>query len=393
VTALRGARAWFAALLLLSSGSCFFGLPQVDENGIGGSSGQDNTGGAPPTGGGSGSQGGSVSPGGSAGVAGGPNCPAGQKSCGGGPCQPATPANGCDSSTCQPCGSAPHTLVSCIEGQCAVDCEPNFADCNGDTINSTGPLSGDGCEYALGIPSAPVDSLDVPFATMQVDGEREDWSAIPSYEFKQVCSNCADQQTEPVSADGSIPPRKDLDARFRVAWDDNKFYLLVEAFDDHLYDTGVMGGKCQHPADCEDAVQVFFLGRNDRVRGYNFGNERVFLGLSERFGAPGQGQPELGDVDIQVGRQGNLCYRIEAQVSWAYITATKGGAQAPEFFPPQVGRQYGFDIALNDWDPNISDPSKIQRQSQIFWLSPGPNIELTAGIGTMTLLGSGDAGQ
>jgi len=393
VTALRAARAWFAVPILLLSGSCFFGLAPLDETGIGGASGLGNLGGAAPFAGSSGAPGGS-SAGGTAGAAS-PLCPPDQKLCGD-TCRPTTKEFGCASSSCEPCGPAPHALVECQEGQCAVlNCEPGFADCNGDALNAVGVITGNGCEYPLGDASPTVATLNVPFAHIQVDGRRDDWSQVPAYAFENVCANCRDDQTEPVSADSSIPPRTDLDARFRVAWDDDKFYVLVEAFDNQLYDIGVPGNRCQQTgASCEDAAQLFFLGKEDRTHDYFNDNQRVFLGLSGHFAAPGQGAPAVGDVEIKTERQGTLCYRIEAQVDWAYITNTKNNPDsAPGHFPPAVNQSYGFDIAVNDWDAPISDANGIQRQSQIFWSVPGANLVETDGIGTMTLVAGADAGQ
>lgn len=392
LTALRGARTWFAVPVLLLSGSCFFGLAPLDGTGIGGASGIGNFGGGVPSGGSSGTLGGSTA-GGAAGRDDG--CPPEQKLCGD-VCRPTTKEFGCESSSCEPCGQAAHAVVDCQEGQCAVlNCESGFADCNGDTINSVGVIAGNGCEYPLGDPSPTVATLSVPFAHIQVDGKRDDWNLVPAYAFEKVCKNCKDEQTKPVSADSSVPPRTDLDARFRVAWDDDKFYVLVEAFDNQLYDTGVPGNGCQQTgASCEDGAQVFFLGREDRTHGYFNDNQRVFLGLSGSFAAPGQGAPAAGDVEIQTEPQGSLCYRIEAQVDWAYITNTKSNpGSAPGHFPPAANQSYGFDIALNDWDAPISDPSGIQRQSQIFWSEPGTDLVKTEGLGTMTLVGGSDAGQ
>lgn len=283
----------------------------------------------------------------------------------------------------------PNAVTSCVEGSCAVACQPGFVDCDGDTLAPTGRISGNGCEYELGVPAPSVARLDVPFANIQVDGERDDWNGLPAYSFDQVCSNCEDQYTELISADSSIPPVDDLDARFRVAWDGNKFYLLVEAFDNQLFDAGVTGGRCQHQAECEDGVQVFFAGNEDRGHGYFNDNQRVFLGLSSQIGAPSQAQPEGTDVELRIERQGNLCYRIEAQVDWRYITSVDH-VDATGHFPPAAGQSYGFDIAVNDWDAPISDAAGIQRQSQLFWLDPGPNYDDTPdGIGTMTLVGGG----
>jgi hypothetical protein len=260
-------------------------------------------------------------------------------------------------------------------------------------LNAVGEISGTGCEYELGVPAPSVTQLEVPFKSITVDGKREDWNGLPSYTFDQVCANCPDAQTELISADATVPPRDDLDAQFRVAWDGDKLYLLVEAFDNQVYSAGVSGGRCQHPAECEDAVQVFLLGRGDRSHGYFNDNKRIFLGTSGGFGAPSQGQPGLSDVEIKNERLGDRCYRIEAQLDWEHITSIQNNGSAPGHFPPAPGQSYGFDIAVNDWDAPISDPNGIQRQSQIFWLDPGPDYaSAPTGIGTMTLLGGGDAG-
>jgi len=396
VTPLRGAGAWCAILVALLSDSCFFDLPPLsDPPGIGGSAGLENIGGSFPTAGNSGAPGGSSSTGGSAGSVNPSGCPGdGQKRCNG-QCVAASPQNGCaNPDSCEPCGTAQHAVVGCQEGQCAVlGCDSGFADCDGDTLAKTGVPTGTGCEYQLGLPAPSVASLGVPLKHITVDGKRDDWNGVPAYTFDKTCNNCRDQQTPAISADATVPPREDLDARFRVAWDADKFYVLVEAFDNQPYAGGMEGNGCQQAANCEDAVQVFFAGRQATHNYFN-DNQRLMLGLSEGIGAPGQGLPPAGDVEIKTERQGNLCYRIEAQIDWGYITSVKNLSPDPAHFPAAPNNTYGFDIALNDWDAPISDPNAIQRQSQIFWLDPGPNYaEKPDQIGTMQLLGGSDAGQ
>ncbi|HKO89958.1 MAG TPA: sugar-binding protein [Polyangiaceae bacterium] len=380
---------------MLGLGSCIFELPELESQGAGGSAGLPSVGGSPGAGGGPPDQGGTGNIGGSAGsVIEPPPCASGEKLCGDGECRPDTPQYGCSSSACEPCGQVANAVVGCRDGQCAVlNCLPGMADCDGDVLNDSGDVAGNGCEYSLGTPAPALTTMTVPFAHIQVDGSRDDWSAVPSYALEKVCSNCKDEQTEPVSADSSVPPRSDLDARFRVAWDADKFYVLVEAFDNQLFSNGVATGRCQHPAECEDAVQVFLLGRDDRSHDYFNDNQRVFLGLSGRVGAPGQGQPAASDVEVVPQVQGNFCYRIEAQVDWAYTTFTKNNGSAPGHFPPAPNQSYGFDIAVTDWDAPIADENAIQRQSQIFWSDPGTDLVKTEGIDTMTLLGGADAGQ
>ncbi|MEY2935111.1 MAG: Carbohydrate family 9 binding domain-like [Pseudomonadota bacterium] len=388
---LRSAGAWLALPGLLLLGSCLFDLPALEPDaGIGGNAGLSGLGGDGQIAGNTGDPGGSSNLGGGAGV--GNACPDGQKSCGES-CQPQTAAFGCSSDTCEPCLEPPGTVVQCVDGQCAVTgCKANFADCDGDTIDSA--TVGNGCEYSLGPLAPTVSSLEVPFAKpIAVDGSRDDWSDVPAYSFEQVCANCRDQVTPPITASASIPPRNDLDGRFRVAWDGDFFYVFVEAFDAHLFDQGdPAGAGCEHGAECEDSVQVLLSGRN--IRGsYGNDNHRIFLGLSNRVAAPGQGQPKPEEVEIVTQRQASRCYRLEAKIDWGYITATNGGDTAQGHFPPAANQSYGFDIALNDWDPAVSDATRLERQSQIFWNAPGPNFAgTTAEIGTMTLVGAADAG-
>ncbi len=389
---LRGAGAWFALLAVFFSGSCVFDLPALEPDaGIGGNSGLGGAGGDGQIGGNAGNPAGASSLGGTAG-GGDPSCPGAQKLCGE-TCRPLEPAFGCSSSSCEPCLDVPGAEVGCVEGQCAVlRCLDDFADCDGDTINRD--TVGNGCEYPLGPLAATVTSLDVIKRSIAVDGKRDDWSGIPAYSFDQVCANCRDDNTPPITADSSIPARNDLDGRFRVAWDGDFFYVFVEAFDNHPFNLGdPVAEGCQHGAECEDAVQLFLAGRNNRSGGYSNENHRVFLGLSQRFVAPAQGQPALADVEISAQLQGTSCYRLEAKIDWAYITGTKGGGQAPGHFPPAPAQSYGFNLALNDWDPAVSDANRIERQSQIFWSNPGTEFSFSAaGMGEMTLRDGSDAG-
>lgn len=404
LTPRRGRGSWIGIGFLLLSGSCFFKLDPVVEGpadsgltGIAGSLGGSPSGGA----GGSSDPAGAANIGGSAGVSTDPGCPSGHKLCDDGRCLPNTPENGCGSTVCKACPSLSGAVIGCKEDQCAVlGCQPGFADCDGDSINDVGDIAGNGCEYQLATPQSSVTALEVPFAHILVDGDRDDWNGLPAYSFDQLCPNCNDQQTPPISADSSIPRKTDLDAYWRVAWDGDFFYLFVEAFDDHLYDAGVAGSnKCQFGAECEDSVQVFFDGLDNRASnpsaGYGNDDHRVFLGLSQRFSAPAQGQPQPEDVAVRTKRQSNFCYRIEAQFDWKYITGTKGGGSAPNKFPPAANQTYGFDISVNDWDPPISDANGIERQSQVFWVNPGQEYaNKTIGFGPMKLIGPPpDAGQ
>jgi hypothetical protein len=404
LTPRRGGGSWIAIGLLFLTGSCFFKLaPVVEDSPDSGLTGVAGSLGGGPAGGASGGSdpGGATNVGGSAGVSSDPGCPVGHKRCDDGRCLVPGPENGCGSPSCNAaCPTLIGAVTGCKEDQCAIiGCQPGFADCDGDSLNKTGAaISGNGCEYPLGAAQSTPDTLGVPFAAIRVDGERDDWAGLPLYPFKQLCANCKDDQTPPISADAVPPPTTDLDAYWRVAWDGNHFYVFVEAYDDHLFDQGTPGGKnCNFGAECEDSVQVFFDGLDNRAVNSGYGNDdhRVFIGLSQHFAAPAQGQPDASDVEVVTKRQGTQCYRIEAQFDWKYITGTKGGGSAPGKFPAAANQTYGFDIAVNDWDPPVSDPNGMERQSQDFWVNPGPEYSFrSSGLGPMKLLGPPpDAGQ
>src|SRR5688572_30226578 len=231
----RGAGAWWALPGLLLSGSCFFELPELEPDaGIGGNAGANGLGGEGQSAGNTADPGGSSSLGGGAG-AGTAQCSSGQKLCGE-TCQPIGPQNGCSSTSCEPCLVPAGAVVSCIEERCVVTgCQDDFADCDGDTVNRD--TVGNGCEYSLGPLAATVTSLDVfKREGITVDGGRDDWSGLPAYSFDEVCANCRDQNTPAITADSTVPGRNDLDGRFRVAWDGDFLYVLVEAFDNHVFD-------------------------------------------------------------------------------------------------------------------------------------------------------------
>jgi Carbohydrate family 9 binding domain-like len=376
---------------LLSLG-CFFELADVEDPllGVGGA----GNGGSAATGGGVMVGGGSVGVGGNAGDS---PCPPGQKDCGEG-CVAFSVDNGCGNPSCAPCAALPQASPSCNgdTNLCQfATCDEGFADCDGDTSTYTGAASGNGCEYAFGpggvIRSVPPPLLDVPLAPINIsDQSRDDWAGVPAYPLVETCDNCVDDALPDVTAKNEVPPRSDLDAYFRVAWDQDFFYVLADVFDGALVSNGAdnSDGRCQNGALCEDAMSVFFDGRNNRaqVAGYGIDDSRVFLGLGGKAfrvsGAPVQTE----DVDLSVNLHGAACYRIEAQFSWSFIVGVQGNAsELVGQFPPAVNQEYGFDISVNDWDPGVSDQT-ARRESQLFWRNPGADYQrVTSGFGPIRL--------
>jgi hypothetical protein len=357
---------------------------------------------APP--GGGGSMGGSVAlggsgnPGGSGAVSNGgtggsdvTQCPPEQKLCPDSQCRPIEPMYGCGSSACQPCAPAADAVVGCSEaGECVVEsCSPGRADCNGSVI--------DGCEFSFGEVSPSPQEMPVPFANIVLDGEIADWTNIRSYPYEAVCRDCLDNATARITEDGTVPPRSDLESYFRVAWNNDFFFVVQDTFDRDLLDDSSLVPTCQDRggdrAVCEDGLQVFLDGRQDVRQGYFNDNIRVLVGLSERIFAPTNGDFGADRIAAKAKKWAPACYRIEVRFDWEFVTASISNPAPPGQFPPLAGQVYGFDIAVNDWDPGIADPTLFERQSQVFWLDAGPEYaQNTNGLPLMRLVGGPDAG-
>jgi hypothetical protein len=326
---------------------------------------------------------------------------AGQKRCNG-VCVIATWSNGCGNADCVPCTEVANATLSCSgdSGSCKIEsCNAGFADCDGDTATYDGlGGGGNGCEYSFGTIAEATQLLAVPREQIQVaDGTRDDWTGIPAYRLEQTCVDCSDNVLpfQP-SAQNEAPPGSDLSAYFRVAWDGDFFYVLAEAFDDSVFNQGSsLGGGCETNTNgnyvpgpvCEDAFAMYFDGLQD---GGSYGNtdHRIFLGTSEVSFAPAQGQPPENTVGVRLlPSVGPRCYRMEAQFDWTMLVSNQGQPVAGKF-PPAAGQTYGFDIAVNDWDPSISDASRVERQSQLFWAPRASQSKLDesiAGVGSIVL--------
>jgi hypothetical protein len=385
-------------VLLCTAFGCFFELgevvplPSVGGNGgSGGDSGQSGEGGS--------GLGGDGPAGGTGGTPVNPACSPNEKNCGNG-CVPMDIGNGCGDPSCTPCAPLGQASLRCnVDSRvCEFDqCEPGFADCNADTGAYTGvPGSdaSDGCEYNFGpngeLRAAPP-ALEVPqVSNIDItDGERGDWTGIPAYPLLATCEDCVDTSLPTVALPNVVPARKDLDAYFRVAWDEAFFYLLGDVHDTSVVADGEQrDGNCQGAAAalCEDSFSVLVDGHNDRLEQPTpqADDLYLFLGLGSKAFRYSQRPVAEADMSFIATPHGAACYRIEARFTWAYMTGLQGGLPEPEF-APAVGKQYGFDVAVNDWDPGISDPGP-QRESQLFWVSPGNGFQQnTTNFGAMTL--------
>lgn len=388
-------RGWGCVLIGASAFGCFFGLEDVVplDPGVGGA----GNGGQATSGEGGSSLGGGSAEGGTAGTPVAPGCQPNEQECGGG-CVPIGVETGCGAADCAPCAPLPQASVRCNldDRACEIaECAPGFADCNGDTSAYTGEAGSDGCEYDFGLNGElrdPPAALEVPqVAGIDIgDGERGDWAGIPAYPLLATCDDCVDTSLPAVTAPNVVPQRNDLDGYFRVAWDQAFFYLLGDVHDaTPVADGALREGNCQNGALCEDSFTVLVDGRNNRIEQPqpNVDDLYLFVGLGGKAFRISQAPVRPGiDLDYKVTLNGPACYRVEARFAWQYMTGSQNGEAIEGQFPAAVGQQYGFDVAVNDWDPGVSDPANIQRESQLFWLDPGNGYQQnTASFGAMTL--------
>ncbi len=347
-----------------------------------------------------GGEGGS-SPGGEAGSGAAQNpCVGDQKLCGG-VCRPRTPEFGCAREGCDPCPAAANAIVGCSgQGECIVtQCAEGFADCDADALPGALLSASTGCEYSFGSVADSTPPLSVPEKTVQVDGQIDDWGGVPAYALRETCGNpgCEDPEFAPVGAFETLPLRTDLDAYFRVAWDAGSLYTVIEVFDPDIYldprespgDPVPADPGCRSIADCEESMTFFFDAFDDRAQTSSYGNDdhRIFFGVGSDFFTTRR-PPLDNQRAFRAARIGQACYRIESSLTWRFLTGIQGDQSQPDQFPPERGFTYGFDISVSDWDPDPADETVVSRESQVFWVDPGPDYRLqTSGFGSIELGG------
>jgi len=241
----------------------------------------------------------------------------------------------------------PHGTGSCFEGVCAIEtCDAGWATCDGDPNN--------GCEFKF---AENVITAASPLAIGPVSSppEPEEWGAF--IRMNELCSDCKSDQpggiNEPkVTAIAARPTQLDLSAYFRLGYSAAGLHLQAFIQDDELKSDG-------EPLE-QDALIVLLDGKNDD-QVYGPDDHDLVIGMKGAFTEPDRGRPPM-EVSIKTTQVGTTCYRVEATLSWTYISGIAGGANTP----PAANAKLGFSVAASDWDGG-------ERQSLLFWKSPGVN--------------------
>jgi hypothetical protein len=219
-----------------------------------------------------------------------------------------------------------------------------------------GPAGPPAGEPGLGVVTAE------KFATApEIDGDVQDWDGHARHSLAEWCADCKPQPPIPDVVDSSPPPADDLTAAFRLGWDAEFLYVLVEARDDDLVngaapvDAGALGAGVK-----QDAAELVFnadlvpggIGTDDR---------QLFYGLDGSVEWPNQtavpSLPSKHEVRIA-----DTCYVIEVRIAWLYLNAGSRSTM-------DADEEIGFLVAINDWDR--AQAGEAQRQSHLFSKNPG----------------------
>jgi hypothetical protein len=344
--------------------------------------GDTDGGGTTGSGGSTSGTGGSVANGGSsgdAGAAGGDaddgdapdaSCVSGKKNCGGTCVAIDDPDFGCATSGCMPCDLANTVSARCTGNACAPDvCEPTYADCDGNGLN--------GCELGFGSGIGPVtdgadDPVLVPHVTpaIVVDGDLADWSSVLVRPLESACIDCQPSGQpggQPPPKDGQgidggvivfsndVPPAGDLTAHFAMAWSNSGLDIAVLTLDDEFVPPSPGAGLSSLRQDgLELFVDVAPFGPD-----YENGRDRhVFLGSGDLNTWEPNIATTVSENDIaRASSRRERCQIVELRIRWnPYLGTT-----------PEPGTEYGFTIAVNDWD---TAAQVTRREHQVFWRTP-----------------------
>jgi hypothetical protein len=195
----------------------------------------------------------------------------------------------------------------------------------------------------------------------EIDGDVRDWDGHARHPLAEWCTSCSPQPPIPNVVDPSRPPAEDLTAAFRLGWDANFLYVLVEARDDDLVDdaapvdAGALGTGVK-----QDSVELVFnadlvpggIGTDDR---------QLFYALDGSVEWPNQVAVPTPPSKHAV-RASGTCYAVEIRIAWPYLTANSRSTMGAD-------DELGFVAAVNDWDRVPA--GEAQRQSHLFSKDPG----------------------
>ena len=282
------------------------------------------------------------------------------------------------------CPDLQNAAETCAADACAIaSCDDGFGDCNG--------VVDDGCETDFaGWPSEPPSSdlLEVNRFEVDpiVDGIGAEWVGVGRQAVAVRCGECTTQEYPLEKPSGVLAQPEDFTAVFRVGWTSSFLYAFVEVRDDDFVDTPSLDRDGVLRPALQDAIELLLDGNNSGAvdggsGGYDENDRQLFFGLNGSAEDPTEPVPPNATPRAFTVVQGRGCYTAEIALDWGYI---KVGSTSLVI----EGDQFGFDLAVNDWDRGSADAG-AQFESQLFWKSPGDSYWIdNRGFGTIILGGT-----
>ena len=196
-----------------------------------------------------------------------------------------------------------------------------------------GPEGGDGRAMLL---SAAGNNACARATSITIDGSAADWAGVPSHPLSGVSDS----------------------AKFRVQWDKDNLYVIVEVIDSKL--------RGDSPTVYEnDGVELYLDGGHEGSLPYDADDYQLTVDWHGNRG--GLGAPITYASAVAITATG---YTVEYSVPWSAL-----GSHAV-----QAGRVIGLDIAVNDNDHDFN-----QRDSQAIWHGDGTGWYDASQFATYTL--------
>jgi len=233
----------------------------------------------------------------------------------------------CAGTFCPPAGTAcndndPNTTNDVYDGSCncaGTYCPPAGTVCDDNDPNTIDDQY-DGFCSCIGTPFVPgsgVCQFDMPSL---LDGIDSEWSSDSIFNLTNVLN-------------GTVANQGDLNASFKLGWDDNYLYVFGKVTDDALVNDSASPWQ-------DDSFELYLDGGNEKGTSYDANDYQLVFRYNDpiAYNVSGGVNNPVGVDFVMVPT--NLGYNVEIRVSWAFIGVP----------PIAHGGKIGVDVHVNDDD-------------------------------------------
>ncbi|MBL8992738.1 MAG: hypothetical protein JNM63_05315, partial [Spirochaetia bacterium] len=193
--------------------------------------------------------------------------------------------------------------------------------------------------------TARLPSIRAVKASVAIDGNLDDWSAIPKM-------NLGEERLSTDFSGGKIPhsPKGDLSAQAAISWDENSLYVAVDVSDDIFF----KGAGDEGAFWANDSVQIYFDMGNEAGKSYDGNDATYSIGLNKNGDAVAW--LDKNPTGRYVGAN-NVDRGIDSDVKVAFKKTSSGHIfemafprAALPYLEFKEGAVFGFSILVNDND-------------------------------------------